>query len=69
MFICNITLKLEEPNRSGVQIPSCSSFLPAILTIFSAVELTYVSDSETKDCCGYYMLCVIFLEIFYNSVQ
>lgn len=59
----------SKTNRSGVQIPSCPSFLPALLTTFSAVELTYVSDSENKDCCGYFILCAMFLEMFYNLVQ
>lgn len=59
----------RKTNRSGVRIPSCSSFLPALLTTFSAVELTYVSNSENKDCCGYFILCAMFLEIFYNLVQ
>lgn len=36
----------------------------ALLTTFSAVELTFVSDSETEDCCGYFILCAMFLEIF-----
>lgn len=71
MFVCQMTLELEAKQieqKLGSDTSMCI-FPDCTLTTFSSVLLIYVSDSEIKDCCGYFILYATYFKISYNLVQ